>query len=105
MLGAAASEGVADQVIDQLAEIVDEGLANNTALAAAFSSPRISGAEKERVINRLLGDQVHPVLLRTLKVMNAHGRLGFLPAVREAAISLHDEQLGRIVAEVRTAVP
>lgn len=104
LIGAAAGEGVADQVMEQLSSIVDEGLHANPTLATALASPRVSQAEKDRVIDRLFGSQVHPVLTRAMKVMNAHGRLGYLGAVRDAAAAILDEQLGRVVAEVRTAV-
>lgn len=105
LIGAASKEGVADDVIAQLSEVVDVCLNENPKLRIALASPRVSLAEKDRVIDRLFGSQLHPVLVRTMKVLNAHGRLGFLRAVRNSAVVLHDEQLGRVVAEVRTAVP
>lgn len=105
LIGAASKEGVADDVIAQLSEVVDDCLAENPRLEAALASPRISSAEKDRVIDRLFSKQVHPVLVKTMKVMNAHGRLGFLRAVRDSAVVILDDQLGRVIAEVRTAVP
>lgn len=105
MIGAAMKEGVADEVLRQLGEVVDQGLSQNPKLASALASPRISESDKDRVIDRLFGEQCHPVLIRTMKVMNAHGRLGFLPAVRDAGADIYDEMQGRVVAEVRTAIP
>jgi F-type H+-transporting ATPase subunit delta len=105
LIGSANSAGVADEVVDQLGRFVDDYLAKNPQLVLAFSSPRIDEAEKGRVIDRLLGGEFHPVLINFLKVMARRGRLGYVSAVRDAADSLRDELLGRIVAEVRTAVP
>lgn len=105
LIGSADSAGVADEVVDQLGRFVDDYLAKNPPLVLAFSSPRIDEVEKGRVIDRLLGGEFHPVLINFLKVMARRGRLGYVSAVRTAADSLRDEMLGRIVAEVRTAVP
>ncbi len=105
LIGSANSAGVADEVVDQLGRFVDDYLAQNPQLVLAFSSPRIDEAEKGRVIDRLLGGEFNPVLINFLKVMARRGRLGYVSAVRDAADSLRDELLGRIVAEVRTAVP
>ncbi|QDV65083.1 ATP synthase F1 subunit delta [Crateriforma conspicua] len=105
LMAAAHNQGVADEVLGQLGEIVDEGLSANPRLAAALASPRVSESEKNAVVDRLFAGQIHPVLTNALKVMNAHGRLGYLRAVRDAATDIRDEQLGRVVAEIRTAVP
>ncbi len=105
LIAAAAKAGVADEVFAQLCEVVDEALHQNPRLAAALASPRVGESEKNRIVDRLFGGRVNEVLLRGMKVMNAHGRLGFLPAVRDAAAKILDEQVGRVVAEVRTAVP
>jgi F-type H+-transporting ATPase subunit delta len=104
LIGAAASAGAADQVLEQLGTLVDDYIIGNDQLAAALASPRIDAAEKSRVIDRLFGGQFHPVLVNFLKIMGTRGRLGFVKAVRTAANSIHDEMLGRIVAEVRTAI-
>ncbi len=105
VLGAAVRENASDQVLDQLRGIVNETLREHPKLAAAFHSPRVSAAEKSRILDRLFGTSVHPILLKTMKVMAERGRLGYLGAVSRAADLLHDEIAGRVVAEVRTAVP
>ncbi len=105
LIGAAQNAGVADKVVDQLSELVDDYLAKSPELAAAFASPRIDEAEKVRVIERIFADEFDPVLVKFLKVMAQRGRLGYVPAVRAAAETIHDEMMGRVVASVRTAVP
>ena len=105
LIGAANNAGVADQVIEQLNQLVDEYLAGNPSLQAAFASPRVDEAEKVRVIERLFGDQYQPVLIKFLKVMASRDRLGYVSAVRAAAETIYDEMMGRVVASVRTAVP
>jgi F-type H+-transporting ATPase subunit delta len=105
LLAAAISAGSTDRVLAELNQLVDDLLRNNPQLATAFASPKITEDEKYRVIDRLFGPTCDPVLVRFLKVMAKRGRLGYLAAVRDAANDLQDEMMGRVVAEVRTAVP
>ncbi len=105
LIGAANNAGVAEEVIGQLGQLVDEYLAGSPQLAAAFASPRIDEAEKCRVIDKVFGDEFHPVLVTFLKVMAHRDRLGYVAAVRDSADNIHDEMLGRVMASVQTAVP
>jgi F-type H+-transporting ATPase subunit delta len=85
--------------------LVDEYLAGSPQLSAAFASPRVEEDEKVRVIDRLFGEEFHPIFVKFLKVMAGRDRLGYVDAVRGAAEQIHDEMMGRIVASVTTAVP
>lgn len=107
LIGAAKSQGdgIAEAVIEQLGRIVDEYLMGSPPLQAALASPRITEVEKVRVIDRVFGDEFHPVLLKFLKVMASRDRLGYVHAVRSAADEIFDDMMGRLVASVRTAVP
>ena len=105
LIASAQNAGVADQVIGQLRRLVDEYVAGSPQLAAAFSSPRIGVDEKVRVIDRVFGDEFHPVLIKFLKVMAGRERLGYVAAVRQAAETIHDDMMGRVLAQVKTAVP
>ena len=105
LIGAAKTAGVADQVIAQLGQLVDDYLGKSPELRAAFASPRIDEADKVRVIERIFADEFNPVLVKFLKVMAARDRLGYIAAVRVAAETIHDEMMGRVVAVVTTAVP
>lgn len=105
LVAAANQAGATDQIMGQLQQLADEVLSANPALQAAFASPRVSEEEKTRVIDRLLGDSFHPVLIKFLKVMATRGRLGYVAAVRAAAEEIHDDMMGRVVASVKTAVP
>lgn len=105
LIGAAQNAGVAEQVVEQLGRLVSEYLEPSPQLSAAFASPRIDTDEKVRVIDRIFGDEFHPVLVKFLKVMAGRERLAFITAVRNAAEEIYDELNGRVMAEVRTAVP
>ena len=105
LIGAAQQTGVADKVVAQLTQVVDEYLGGSPQLAAAFASPRIDTDEKVRVIDRVFGGDFEPLLVTFMKVMAARDRLGFLAAVRDGADELYDEMSGRVLATVSTAVP
>ncbi|KAA5545199.1 ATP synthase F1 subunit delta [Roseiconus nitratireducens] len=105
LLAASQKQGKTDLIVQQLSELVDDYLANNPKLAAAFASPRIDVEEKNRVIDRLFGETFDPMLVTFLKVMASRDRLGQLAAVRQGLVEKYDEMSGRVLAKVRTAVP
>lgn len=104
LLGAANKESAVDQVLAELGQFVDVACVQHPQLGVALASLRIAVAEKIRVLDRLFGGQLHPVMLRFLKVLATRGRLGYIRAIYDAAVSQHDALLGRVVAEVRSAV-
>ncbi|WP_438811130.1 ATP synthase F1 subunit delta [Rhodopirellula halodulae] len=105
LLAATQADGSTEVVVQDLNAVCDEALQHNPKLQMAFESPQISADEKCRVVDRLFGGNSHPALIKLMKVMAGRGRLGYLAAVRDAAVDLADEAAGRVVAEVRTAVP
>lgn len=105
LVAAAQSADATDVVVEELGGIVDDLLGESRELRLVIGSPRIDAAEKIRVLERLLADQVHPVLMRFLKVAAERNRLAYLADIRRAAETLRDLQQGRVVAEVRSAVP
>ncbi|TWT83415.1 ATP synthase subunit delta [Planctomycetes bacterium CA13] len=105
LIGAASSQGVAEVVVEQLGRMVDEYISQSEPLATAFASPRVKPTEKVRVLDRIFGEEFHPVLVKFLKVMADRDRLGYISAVRVAAEKLLDESIGRVVAKVTSAVP
>lgn len=105
LLAAADKSGVADRVVEQLREVVDDLIKPHPQLAIALASPRVEAAEKLKILERLLGDQVDATLMRFFRVVAHRGRLGELAHMATAARQIRDEVLGRVVAEVRSAVP
>lgn len=104
LLAAANKAGLADLAVDQLGQIV-ESLYDHPDLAVVFGSPRISVEEKGRILDRLFGGQINPMLMQFLKVTAERGRLGYLKNIAASARAQRDETLGRTVAEVTSAIP
>lgn len=105
LLAAAEKAGATDQVVDQLQMLVSDVLNQHPQLAAAFASPRIDPEEKQRIIDRLFAAEIHPTLLQFLKIVARRERLGYLRQMASSAVDIRNEQMGRLVAEVRSAVP
>lgn len=105
LLAAAETSGASDQAVDQLNDLVDNVLDDHPQLAAVFASPRVDADEKQRVLDRLFASQVHPTLLHFLKVVARRGRLGYLRQIARSAYDIRDQRMGRLVAEVRSAIP
>lgn len=107
LINAAQAEGndTPQMVVNQLNQIVDEYLAGSDSLRLALGSPRVSEDEKVRVIDRVFGQDFHPLLIKFLKVMASRDRLGHIDAVRDQATNIFDDMMGRTVASVKTAVP
>src|SRR5690606_29338428 len=105
LLAAAQNSGAADTIVDQLESLVTGVLDQHPTLAAAFASPRVDPEEKQRILDRLFASQVHPTLLHFLKIVARRERLGYLKQIGRGAVGIRDERAGRLVAEVRSAVP
>ncbi len=105
LVAAAIKADVADTVVEQLEQVCWDVINEHPELAMAFASPRVDAKEKSKIIDRLFADKLDVTLLRFLKVVAGRGRLGQLSYIADAAREIRDEALGRLVAEVRTAVP
>ena len=105
LLAAAAKAGTTDTIVEQLNQLVDDYLGSSPQLAAAFSSPRIDGDEKNRIIDKLFGGEFDPMLITFLKVMASRDRLGYVAAVRDGVLDQFDELSGQVLAKIRTAIP
>ncbi|MCD0461527.1 ATP synthase F1 subunit delta [Roseiconus lacunae] len=105
LMAAASKSGLSDKVVEQLGTLVNEYLAGSPKLSAAFASPRIDIAEKQRIVERIFGDEFEPLLVNFLKVMASRGRLGYVDSVYEGAQKQLDQMSGRVLAKVKTAVP
>ena len=70
-----------------------------------LGSSQVSGTEKDRILVDVFGDRVSSVVLRFLRVLNRHGRLGLLSALSREARQIWDRRHKRVPVYVRTAVP
>ncbi len=105
LIHAAEREGAVDEVLDDLVQLERDVLKPNPRFAQVLASPRVSSAEKDRILVDLLEGRGSSLLLRFLRVLNRHERLGYSGAVAHAASAIWDKRHARVPVHVRSAVP
>ena len=102
LLAAADEAGQTDAIMEELDSLVDV-LERVPGLRTALEAPRISVADRQRLIDKALGGRASQLLVNFVKVVTAKGRADCLGAIRAAAEALCDERAGRVRATMVTA--
>jgi F-type H+-transporting ATPase subunit delta len=90
------------QAIDDVAEAMQ----NDRRLRLFLESPRVSSAQKNKIIGRAFEGQLPPVFVRFLQAVVTHRRQMLLPAIAREYHDLVDQVEGRVHANVTvTAEP
>ena len=105
LIGAAEKEGGVDPLLEELAEIEKDILKAFPRFAELLASPRVSSAHKDQVVTQVFGKQASSLVVRFLRVLNRHERLGMLGVVAREARSIWDRRNHRVPVHVRAAVP
>jgi len=103
-MGAAEAKGVSDSAVAELASVA-ESLEANPRFETILGSALVPHEEKERILDRVYGGKLSPLVLDFLKVLSHHGRLEVTRAVSAQAQQLYDESRGRVRVDVLTATP
>lgn len=104
-LGAAGGDDAVAVALGDLDAFRDEILEANPRFADLLDAPRVPAADKDRMLTSLLEGRVADVVLRTLRVLNRHGRLGLAAAVADEARRQWDRRRGIVAVKVRAAAP
>ncbi len=105
LLGAAEKAGQTDSVLAELESLVTDVLDKLTEFDEALRTPRISHDEKVRLLDRVFGGKMSPLLLNFLKVVSQHERLDCLRAIERAAHTLYNQLRKRVEVLVESATP
>jgi F-type H+-transporting ATPase subunit delta len=105
LVDAAAASGAVGEVLDELGEIQRDILQAFPRFAQMFASARISPAKKDKMLVDVFGKRASDLVLRFLRVLARHERLGLFDAVVREARSIWDRRNNRIPVMVRSAVP
>ncbi len=105
LVDAAVAENQAEVALEDLEAIDREVLREYPKFRQVLGTSQVAGAEKDRILVDLFGDRVSSVVLRFLRVLNRHGRLGLLSALSREARQIWDRRHKRVPVFVRTAVP
>jgi F-type H+-transporting ATPase subunit delta len=104
LIGAAEKEGGVDPLLEELAEIEKDILKAFPQFALLLASPRVTTAHKDEVLTEVFGNRASNLVLRFLRVLNRHERLGLLTVVAKEARAVWDRRNKRIPVQVRAAV-
>jgi F-type H+-transporting ATPase subunit delta len=105
LINAAQQEGVVEPMLEEFAEIERDVLQAYPRFAEILASARVSSAEKDRILLDLFNNRASSLVLRFLRVLNRHERLGLLRAVIREARAIWDQRNHRIPVRVHSAVP
>jgi F-type H+-transporting ATPase subunit delta len=104
LVNAAEKEGGIEPVLDELDQIASDVMKVFPRFASLLGSARVSSAHKDRILTDVFEKRVSSVVLRFLRVLNRHERLGLLGVVAREARTIWDQRNKRIPVQVRAAV-
>jgi F-type H+-transporting ATPase subunit delta len=87
----------------QAVDDVADAMQNNRTLRLFLESPRVSAAQKNRILGRAFEGQLPPVFVRYLQALVNHRRQMLLPQIAAEFHDLVDQVEGRLHANVTVA--
>jgi F-type H+-transporting ATPase subunit delta len=102
---AAAREGRAEGVGDELDALVRDVLDAHPEVARFFTSPALTRRAREPVLEAALRGNASDLLRKFVGVLNQNNRLDLIRAVAAAYRDLLDVRAGRVRVAVRSAIP
>lgn len=105
LVNVAENEGQVNEVLDELDAIVRDVLVPNPRFATLLGSPLLPEAEKERIVVQTFEGRALPAVVRFLRVLNRHGRLGLIEPVARVAREIWERKQNQRRVSVRTAIP
>jgi F-type H+-transporting ATPase subunit delta len=102
---AAAGNNQLEPILDEYQSFLQDVLDANPDFEGMLRSTIINREDKAESLRRIFGEQISPIFLNYLFVLNDHMRLDLLRPVFLELKAMHEQRLGRVPVEVRTAVP
>ena len=84
---------------------VAQAVASNDALRTSLSDPAYPAAQRQQVVEELLGGKVSSTTTALVSMLVAAGRIGDLQEIVSALVGRSAAGRNKVVAEVRSAVP
>jgi F-type H+-transporting ATPase subunit delta len=104
LLAAAENAGQVDAVLDELDDLVRDVIRDQPRFAAILASPSLPAEQKDRILTDTFENRAMPMVVRFLRVLNRHGRLGLIAPIAREARSVWDRRQNRRPVLVRSAV-
>lgn len=102
---AAGKLGLAEELNNELTELVEGVFGRDPGLELFFASASINAARKAEAIQKAFRGKASDVLTNFLLALNEHGRLDKIRAVAETYHRLHNRKMKRVVVQAISAVP
>jgi F-type H+-transporting ATPase subunit delta len=103
MMAVAQSQDLLD-VFGDNCQAIRQLLQDSGELQQFLASPVVQMADKKAVLQRVLGDSIHPVMMKTINVLVDRNRINFLDGVCGQYQVLLRQLKGNVLAEVTTAI-
>ena len=103
LLAVASVQEQSSRITDELFRI-GEALRNNEGLLTALGNNRLPIANRQGVVEDLLGDKASEVTTALVSMVVATGVGGHLPEILDAMAELAAQQRNRVLAKVRSAI-
>lgn len=104
LVNVAAKTGEVEAVVSELEEIEDDVLKAHPKIASILASPSVAAPDKDRILTDAFEGRALPTVVRFLKVLNNHGRLGLIAPIAHEARALWDRKQNRRPVGVTSAV-
>ena len=104
LINVAAKTNDVESVVAELEEIEADVLRPHPHFTAILDSFSVPATEKDRILSEMFEGRATPSVVRFLKILNQHGRLGLLIPVIQEARALWDQKLNRRPVLVKSAV-
>ena len=105
LLAAANSSDSVEAVMEQTESLCQDLLASQPKIRQLLESPRISHAEKERMLDKAFTGRMDVTLLNFLKVLSRHGRMDCLSVIGRSLRDQYNTMQGRLEVHVTSATP
>ncbi|MEM6794238.1 MAG: ATP synthase F1 subunit delta [Acidobacteriota bacterium] len=104
LLALAEEGGKAEEALEELAWLA-EYASSDESFRHFVSSPMVDEEARASSIEKMFRGRLSDLLVDTLQVVNAKGRLSLLPAIAETYRQDHQDLRGHVDVQVATAVP
>lgn len=103
MFDVARAEGHAQAVGDELFRFA-RALEGSDELRSVLIDPHLPPSKRQEIVEELLGGRAHATTVSLVSMAVAAGRARELPAIIDSLVKIAAADVGRVVAEVRTAI-
>ncbi len=104
LLAIAEAEGDPAGISDQFFQVA-QAVETNDQLRSALSDTSVPAATRQQIVEDLLAGKASPAAGALISLVAGAGRIKELPEIARSLMALVAERRGKVVAEVRSAVP